>query len=221
MKELGKTAADTAQGSKMEKQPSLFAVMGNSRESRRKRIEAIAHQEPCLGFLAALFDFEWMIRRAILALSTSPTPDIRSYFVKKHGWDEYKKAWKSFVKFDGRKVELMDAIESDPKRRSVISGAISDAFQARHPLVHGANGFIKDEIAYYNKDLLLAASDALELFLKNNGKEYKTAFVVIRRLKGSRMDKVALSKRRKFRKDKKAHEERMNANGKKHLIGGI
>ncbi len=206
--------------SSQEKQPqriALFSVSGNSRTMRRERIEAVAKIEPSLGFLAAIFDFEWMVRRALLALSDSPTPDIRASLEKEHGWKAYQDAWRRFVKRDKGPATLIDAIVTDPSQRRIISGAIADAFKARHPIVHGANGFIKDEIATFNKDLLLSASDELEKTIAKFGSKWNTAFMIIRRMRKSCADRDAHDQNRKMRKMKVAHEKRMEANAKKHL----
>ncbi len=190
----------------------LFAVQGNSRQTRRERIEAIAELEPSIAFLAAVFNFEWMIRRAILALSAHPTPDIRTYLKKEHGWETYKKAWKQFVKLENGPATLIDAIVADSSQRIAIASAISDALKARHPLVHGANGFIPDEIAKYNMELLLAASDALEKTLETYGGKWNTAFMIIRRITRKSATKDAVAQRKQSRKSRVEHEKRMKAN---------
>ncbi len=190
----------------------LFAVQGNSRQTRRERIEAIAELEPSIAFLAAVFDFEWMVRRAILALSACPTPDIRAYLKKEHGWETYKKAWKRFVKLENGPTTLIDAIVSDSSQRNAVASAISDAFKARHPLVHGANGFIPDDIAKYNMKLLLGTSDALEKTLATYGGKWNTAFMVLRRVTRKSALKDALAQRKKSRKTHVEHEKRMKAN---------
>ena len=156
----------------------LFAVTGNSRESRHRRIEAVARLEPSIGFLAAVFDFEWMVRRTILALSACPTPLIRAHFEKKHGWSSYEEAWQSYVR--GGKKQHTPSLEQVLTDKGISRKAISDAFGLRHPLVHGANGFIADDMALFNMNLLLSASDALEMLLKSKG---LTAFQPIKRMK--------------------------------------
>lgn len=163
-----------------EVKPCLFSVNGDSRQMRRDRIEEIAKLEPSVGFLAAVFDFEWMARRAILALSACPTPVIRKYFEKTHGLNAYKDAWDLFVSRQCVfiKESLVDVVNRNNARGNELWAAISDAFGMRHPIVHGANGFIKDEHSDFNRLALLDASDALEAFLVKHG---KTAFEKVKR----------------------------------------
>ena len=163
-----KSEATMGDDGRREKQDiSLFAVNGNSRETRRRRIEAVARLEPSIGFLAAVFDFEWMVRRTILALSACPTPLIRKHFEKKHGWSSYEEAWQLYVR--GGKKQHTPSLEQVLTDKGISKRSISDAFGLRHPLVHGANGFIADNVALFNMNLLLSASDVLEMLLKSKG----------------------------------------------------
>lgn len=158
---------------KREYQVALFAVNGNSRDSRRKRICRIAEIEPCVGFLAAVFDFEWMVRRTILALSIEPTQEIKKQMLSMHGCDKFKKAWKDLVVLEDRKLNEIILNWAD----------VVAAFKARHPIVHGTHGFIMDEEAISHMNNLLKASDSLENYLGSQG---KTAFerIVRRRSRG-------------------------------------
>lgn len=185
--------------------PCLFAVNGNSRELRRKRIEAVAESEPSLGFLAAVFDFEWMVRRAILALSACPTPFIRLHFERKHGWGAYTEAWSLFV-MGGKKRSAHNLEGILAQKANIKNQAISDAFALRHPLVHGANGFISDDVARQNMYLLLSASDALEKHLNENG---QTAFRTLKRLKCPNSTVCAYGVRKESRKQRSKLEKRV------------
>ena len=156
---------------------SLFAVRGNSRETRRERIEAVAKAEPSIGFLAAVFDFEWMMRRAILALSIRPTAEIKVWLAKRHGLDDYKKAWKEFVhtRSDGEYPSLYALVTKGCNTPPVDWAALKDAFEQRHLLVHGSRGFIEDDMAQLNMGLFLDASKTIESFLNLKGKSaFKT-----------------------------------------------
>lgn len=197
-------------------QPCLFSVHGNSREMRRKRIETVAEQEPCLGFLAAVFDFEWMARRAILALSRCPAPFIRKYFEKKHGLNAYKEAWDIFLVKACPKLKqhFETVIASASQNVAENWNAITDAFALRHALVHGANGFIGDGVADCHMKVLLSASDNLEQFLNSNG---TTVFKNIHRsycpssgMNGRGFRKESLGKRTNLQSRAKERAYRMN-----------
>ena len=154
-----------------ERNPCLFSVHGNSREMRRKRIESVAEHEPCLGFLAAVFDFEWMARRAILALSNSPTAMIRVWFADrhKHGIAAYANGWKEFVRTSRKMAGLPFLLRHEVPEKPVEWSSLKDAFEQRHPLVHGFKGFIEDKVAVFNMTMFLDASDVIETILRNNG----------------------------------------------------
>lgn len=168
-----KTPKPTVTNTEQDKQRTcLFSVHGNSREMRRKRIEAIAEQEPCLGFLAAVFDFEWMVRRSILALSDFPSPFVRRQMTRIHGTDGFKNAWDLFVcSGNTRKNKSLDVVFRDGTATcSVDWSGVCAAFKARHPIVHGDNGFIRDEDAKKHMHALLDASGILEDHLHKFGK---------------------------------------------------
>ena len=152
----------------------------NSREAHRKRIEAVAELEPSIAFLASVFDFEWMVRRAILTLSESPTAVIKVSLRKRHGLDEYKEAWVRFV--DKPTQGLPFLLRNYDKSKHIEWSVLKAAFEQRHPLVHGINGFMKDDVAQFNTQLFLTASEIIESILNNEG---KTAFNTInpRRIK--------------------------------------
>lgn len=155
----------------------LFSVHSNSREMRRKRIEAVAKQEPCLGFLAAVFDFEWMARRAILALSETPTATIKIWFSGKHGIDAYKDGWKEFVVKQKKMLSLPFLLRHEVPGKTIDWSLLKDAFEQRHPLVHGFKGFIEDDVAFFNTRLFLNASDVIEEILRKTG---ASAFATIK-----------------------------------------
>ena len=205
MKAGSKKKSISVEGKSDEPKVSLFAVNGNSRESRRARIEAVAMLEPSLGFLAAVFDFEWMVRRAILALSACPTPFIRSFFEKKHGWNSYKEAWSVFV-MGGKNRSGQKLEDILTQKANINNQTISDAFGLRHPLVHGANGFIPDDVARHNMDLLLTASDALERHLSENE---QTAFKTLKRLKCPNSTVCAYGVRKESRKKRRKLEKHL------------
>lgn len=160
-----------------ERIPCLFAVNGTGRKVRRERITAIAAVEPSIGFIAAVFDFEWMVRRAILALSEVATTEIKKYLKQTHGLDAYKKAWVQFVCETKRYNHLPSIFD---KEYGIPWCLVKQAFESRHPIVHGSNGFIKDDDAIEKMNCLLSASDAIEDYLKRVG---KTAFERIVRRK--------------------------------------
>jgi hypothetical protein len=54
----------------------MFNV-GFGSENRENRIREIAEEDLTVGVILAAVHFEWMMKRAILKLGTSPTPQLR------------------------------------------------------------------------------------------------------------------------------------------------
>lgn len=107
-------------------------------------------------FIAALLsaaDFEWTVRRGILALGQSPTVEIRqNTLVTCTGLDRYKDAWKREVK---------------PSRGHGLPEVIPDwqgftrAFKLRHTLIHGIRGTAELSYASERVERILRASEAV------------------------------------------------------------
>jgi hypothetical protein len=62
----------------------MFLVKGSSQQ-REQRIQAFSQEDPSLSALLAVIHFEWTVRRAILALGTSPNVDVREKLTYCHG----------------------------------------------------------------------------------------------------------------------------------------
>ena len=101
---------------------------------RQEKIRSFLKLEPAIAVILAAADFEWTVRRAILALGCSPTPEIRQRWKDKHlsGPDAYKDEWKKEVK---------------PRTHSDLARVVPDwrafkgtAYRLRHELVHGSSG---------------------------------------------------------------------------------
>lgn len=117
---------------------------------RRERILGFLHEgEPVVAVLLASLDFERTVRRAIIALGTSPTKVIAVRLGREDdgrgttanleprkpyssNLEGYKEAWKEEVKPRVGKSLCHDVI----KKWSVLR----DAFQLRHALIHGDRG---------------------------------------------------------------------------------
>lgn len=103
-------------------------LVSDSSSSREERIKQILVEDPPLAALLSVIHFEWTVRRAIIALGTSPNVEIRERMKLDHGCDKYKQVWKDevFPKIKRRLPEVVD--NWDGLRR---------AFKLRHRLVHG------------------------------------------------------------------------------------
>lgn len=106
----------------------MFLVK-DSTIAREHRIKELVTEEPAWAVILSVINFEWTIRRAIIAMGTSPNVEIRAKF-KRHsgGCDKYKDLWKEEV-FPNIELRLPEVVTNwDGLRR---------AFRLRHRLVHG------------------------------------------------------------------------------------
>lgn len=106
----------------------MFLVQDSS-ESREARIKSFLAEDPSLSALLAIIHFEWTVRRAIIALGTSPNVMVRAELKNCHGLDRYKDVWKAEVSLNVHK-SLPEVVKNWEGLRR--------AFRLRHRLVHGA-----------------------------------------------------------------------------------
>ena len=57
----------------------MFEI-NDGREKREELLDRIFNADPCAGFIIACMDFEWTVRRGIMALGQSTTMVIREKF---------------------------------------------------------------------------------------------------------------------------------------------
>jgi hypothetical protein len=131
-------------------------------EHRHTKIRSFLPDEPVIAILLAAVDFEWTIRRAIIALGTNTNRSIRDTVLNRcHGPDDYKNAWKLEVK--GRLGKsLADVI---PNWEFIKK----DAFLLRHQVIHGLKGLPSSKKTSERVDAFLEGSQAVANFAKTNG----------------------------------------------------
>jgi hypothetical protein len=110
-------------------------LIKDSSPSREERIKQFLLEDPPLAALLAVVHFEWTIRRAIIALGTSPNVEIRIKLERCHGCDAYKDIWRDEV-FPRIKSRLPQIVNN-------WDGLIR-AFRLRHRLVHGVTSCGRD-----------------------------------------------------------------------------
>ena len=153
---------------------SNFPVHGDTPEKRREKIEAVFDVSPMAGFLLSIVNFEWTLRRAILALGWDSTKNIRAEFKKGHGLKEYKIHWTTYVVKNAPKPRpyLSMAIESYSKRKGknfrVLWTDVRKAYIARHSIIHGCRCTGGDAYLKNHAEQCLRASEALVEFVKDN-----------------------------------------------------
>ena len=133
----------------------MFLVSDNL-ESRQARIRAMLNkQDAAIAVLVAAADFEWTVRRAIIALGTAPTAQVRHRLAACSGLDRYKEAW-------------CDEIRSATGGRSHLTQVVPNwqffkehAYSLRNRLVHGVYGTTGLGYARVRVHSILAASRAI------------------------------------------------------------
>lgn len=103
-------------------------LVDDSSQAREDKIKRFLADEPSLSVLLSVIHFEWTIRRAVVALGTSPNVIVRKKLRDCHGLQKYKDVWK-------------DEVLPNVQRRlpEVVSDwdGLNRAFRLRHKLVHG------------------------------------------------------------------------------------
>lgn len=105
----------------------MFLVKDGS-EFREERIQQFLSEDPALAALLSVIHFEWTVRRAIIALGTSPNVVVRQKLARCHGHTAYKELWKEEVV--SRQHKSLPVIVSN-------WDGLLRAFKLRHILVHG------------------------------------------------------------------------------------
>jgi len=131
-------------------------LVSDTLEVRQQMVRSFVPDEPFIALILAAADFEWTVRRAILALGKSPTKQLREVTFKYcSGLGKYQKCWKSEV--GSRLQRALDEIVPDWKH-------LKEAYELRHELVHGATGTTSTKFATERVDTMLAASEAVARF---------------------------------------------------------
>jgi hypothetical protein len=126
---------------------------------RQARIRSFDNNDVFIGVLLATMDFEWTLRRAIIALGYQKNSTIRNCVLANcTGIDSYKEAWKQQVK---------------PRHGATLPSIIpkweflkNQAFPLRHKLVHGIKAATGVNYARERRDCLLDASEEVVKFSK-------------------------------------------------------
>ena len=152
----------------------IFLVSDGSRENRKKIIERMAAKDKAVGFLLSVIDFEWTLRRVILKSANAPTRFVRDELSCCHGLKAYKEAWKKLIADDGNvpvKLGLCQIINDGGQKKGskALCQLLKEAFDARHRLVHGVSGFLKDVEAESHMLNVFAATDKLAGFAEKQG----------------------------------------------------
>jgi hypothetical protein len=123
-------------------------------EHRHKKIRSFLPQEPVIAILLAAVDFEWTVRRAVIALGTNSNRFIRDEVLNRcHGADDYKDAWKAEVK--RRLGKGLPEIVTNWKFLK------EEVFLLRHQVIHGLRPMPSSRKTQERVEAFLTASKAI------------------------------------------------------------
>ena len=170
------------------KKESMFLVSDGNRANRRKLIEQVAGEDRVIKVLLAAIDFEWTLRRTVLALGHSPTKQLAEKMNERdfHCLAGIKELWKDeVVGHLGKDTPpLAQVIDTGAKMptdaRGTAFSCLKKAKEFRNNIVHGNQGSCGKEYGELQADVFFAASDALAAFAM---KHKKDIFKPIRRTK--------------------------------------
>ena len=131
-------------------------------QKRHEKIRSFLEVDRAIAVLLAAADWEWTVRRAILACGRSSKKDLRENALRKcHGPIKYAECWKKEVtpRFHNKLETLIDDWEFFHK----------DAFQLRNNLIHGVQGTVGQEYARKRVEFMISASKAIIEFSETNG----------------------------------------------------
>lgn len=142
--------------------------LSDKRSKRRKTILGYAQMDAQHGVLLAAMDFEWTCRRAILALSKTPTVIIYDKFINGYeAFDGLLKAWKEEVltSLDGA-ANLPDLLN-----KKIAWSWVSDAMMCRNIIVHGTETRVSDKECRWAVFVLEKACDVIASYVTECGKD--------------------------------------------------
>lgn len=137
----------------------MFFV-SDSQIQRHDRIRSFLNDESAtIAVILAAIDFEWSIRRSILALGSNPTKHIREVvFAEFHGgYSNYVDAWKQEVA-----VWLKQSLAQVIPHWSRLASKQDGAVRLRGQIVHGAQVSVSADFARPRVEDWLTASTLLE-----------------------------------------------------------
>lgn len=139
-------------------------LVSDTRPLREAKIRSFLPDDPAVAIILAAADFEWTVRRAIVALGGSPTKVIREQILAGcHGLDAYKRAWKQEVT---PRVGVGLAQVAPPSDWQYFK---DKAYDLRHKIVHGVTSSVPVPFATPRLDAILAMSTAVTDFANIQG----------------------------------------------------
>jgi hypothetical protein len=139
----------------------MFLVK-NTSEFRKKKIRSFLgkDEDGPIAIVLAAIHFEWIISRAILLLSRSPTAEVKAKLAETHGLDRYKDLWKEELSKAGICKTLPNSVSDWTSIRA--------AMVARNRIAHGS-GSATAAWARKHANALLSAADEIGKIATDRG----------------------------------------------------
>lgn len=138
--------------------------LSDNRNKRRKTILGYAHFDPGMGVVLAAMDFEWTCRRAIVALSGTPTVTLYERFF--HRYTSLKKlqdAWKDEVL---PQLKTKCSLEDVTCQNVMTWDQVTDAMKCRNVVVHGTESRVFAQECRWAVCVLEDACDNVATFVE-------------------------------------------------------
>lgn len=141
--------------------------LSDKRNKRRKTILGYAHFDPGMGVVLAAMDFEWTCRRAIVALSETPTTILYERFFRRYTNSRMlRQAWNiEVLPHLKQKCSLIDVI----CQNGITEEEVRDAMQCRNVVVHGTESRTFAQECRWAVCLLEDACDNVASFVEAQG----------------------------------------------------
>lgn len=136
----------------------MFRVKDTS-TIREARIARVAADDPQFAVVLSIAHVEWTLRRAIVALGSSPNTELRGRLLACHGLDAYRNLWRDEV-LPITRMRLPQVVQN-------WDGLIR-AFRLRHVLIHGVRSCAPDH-ALRRVEWALAAARDIHTFCGAHG----------------------------------------------------
>ena len=136
-------------------------LVNDTIQQRRTRIRSFLKSDQVVAVLLAAADFEWTVRRAIIALSRAPNKVVRNRLAKCHGLKGYKSLWDELIKPYYEKG-LHQIIPKWDRLNGV-------SYPLRDLIIHGIKPSTGKNYARLQVERILAASHAIVGFTSQNG----------------------------------------------------
>lgn len=141
--------------------------LSDKRNKRRKTILGCAHFDPGLGVVLAALDFEWTCRKAIVALSGTPTVTLYERFFNRYiSLKKLTEAWNVEVMPNlAHKCSLNDVVCTN----GITLNQVLDAMKCRNVVVHGTESRVFAQECRWAVCMLEDACDNVAAFVEAQG----------------------------------------------------